>query len=476
MRVTLPLAQQAGSSIALVGIGAAGAAVTVLVAAATPEAVWAVPGLLVVLLAGALVLPSIPSITSPLLPLGLVFVLAGLALQRSDGLQPIEILFAAFYLPYLAVWYGLRLGVYPEPLARSSRDWAVVAFVVIVHTSILFSAINHASPKLILNDWIAFSMFGFYFPVREVCIRYENGVRLVFFGVLFLAFAALVRNMLATRSAIAVAAYAWEVARVRVTANEMTMTFGAILCASVVASSKRRWHILAASAGFALLSVGVILTQWRAFYVALALGVGMLGILSGSSGRGRLLTLVIAGGVLGSGMMYILFGNDIILAGYGILDRLLSIGTATSADVSLINRFYETRSVLARISESPIVGHGIGSEFSFFDLITMRTWTKPFAHNGYLTLWFKYGALGLISILWLWGSALSDAAQTLLSDASIRPLDRPALRAALAMLVALLLPFAVSNPLTTSDTVLCFTLLTGLIAGIHDRHRLPAPS
>ena len=469
MSVPLPIAQRGGPGIALATIVGTGTAVSVLVAVALPEAAWAVPGFLVILLAGALVLPSIPGITSPLLPLALVFVLAGLALQRSEGLQPTEILFAAFYLPYLAIWYALRLGVYPEPLARSSRDWAVLAFMLIVHASILLSAINHASPKLILNDWIAFSMFGFYFPVREVCVRYEHGVRLVFFGVLFLAFAALVRNMFATRSAIAVAAYAWEVARVRVTANEMTMTFGAILCASIVASSTRRWHILVASVGFALLAVGVILTQWRAFYVALALGVGMLGILSGSKGRRRLLTLVIAGVVLGSGMIYILFGNDIILASYGLLDRLLSIGTATSSDISLINRFRETQSVFRKIYKSPIIGYGIGSEFSFFDLTTMKTWTKPFAHNGYLTLWFKYGVIGLLSLLWLWIGSMLDAARVLISIETLRPTDRFVLSATLSMLAALILPFAVSNPLTTSDTALCFTLLMGLAAGIHDR-------
>lgn len=457
----------AGATTVLVAV-AAGA-----VAYETPALFWMAP---LVLFAGLVVSVGwsrVPAGLHPFLPLGAALVLAGVALQRTDGIQLEEILFAAYYLPFLVGWYVLRIAVYREPLVWTARDWGVLAFLVAIHVHIGIGVLNGARPEDIQGDWLALSMMAFYFPVREVCARYPGGTRLMVAGFLFLALIALVRNLLATRETITTAAYAWEVARVRVTANEIAMTAGAVVCASLAADARRRSHLLMASVGFAALTVGVVLTQWRAYYVTLAIAVLLLVVMSDRSGRRRLFGLVLAGGALGAALLYLVLGDGLTLLALGVLDRLLSIGTATETDVSLINRFAETDAALAYILRNPVLGYGLGTTFGFFDMITDRTLVKPYAHNGYVSLWFKLGIIGVGSVLWLWGRTLWDGWALVRNRVTMQPIERTANRAAWSMLVALIPSFAVSAPFTTSDTTLCFVLLVAVVGGLADRGRLP---
>lgn len=440
------------------------------IAYAAPSGSWVLPVLLLAV-AGALAWAGAGVVRwQPLLPLGGALVLAGIALQRSLGIQVEEVVFAGYYLSYLLGWYTLRLLVYHEPLVWSGRDWGMAAFLIIVQVQTLWGLLSGAPLAHVQSDWQSFSMFLFYFPIREVVVRYDKGASLICFSVLFIGFVAFYRNVIETQTTIAAASYAWEIARVRVTANEFGMTAGAILSASLAVTALTKLRFGLYGLGFALLSVGVVLTQWRAYYVTLALSLALLSMTTTRQGRRRLVALGGIGTVLGLAALFLVLGDGLLLLLYGVLDRILSIGTAGQVDESLVNRFVETRAALDYVYRSPVIGYGLGSNFGFMDIIENITWIKNYAHNGYVSIWFKLGGVGLASLLWVWGAVLRDGWMLLRSGRPIPPAPRALCAASWCMLIGLIPSFAVSAPFVTSDTSLGFVLLAAGVAGVHDRY------
>ena len=410
--------------------------------------------------------------TSPLAPLALVLGLAGLSFNRSDGIQPIEVLFALTYLSYFALWYGSRLWVYREALVRTAGDAAVALLLLYANLSLVLTAIHGGDWGVAIREWVSYSLFGFYFPVKEAVARYEKGAKLLLGVLVFLGLTSFVANLLTLRAIMASAEHIWEVARARASANEMLLLAAAVVSLGMSIRAPKPSRMVAWLVGFSIFATGVVITQWRAYYVSLALAVVVVLVLMPGRSRARGVLLLGVSGLVGAGAVYAVMGESALLLGYGLLDRALSIFTAGTVDISYLNRLVETRAVLPLIAANPILGHGLGTEFSFHDVITQGTWTKSYAHNGYLTLLFKFGIVGLGAVLTFWTRAMWDGWVVWRTRGA--PAHAATLAVvALAVLLSLTPSFAVSNPFSTGDTTLCFTLLVGAVAGLRQRHAPP---
>ena len=315
-------------------------------------------------------------------------------------------------------------------------------------------------------------MFAFYFPIREVCERHQLGPWVIVGFVLYLGLFSVIRNVALLSAAFGNVEYAWEVARGRVAMNEILMLVpgprvpGARVAGAeppgppppdgwVRALLRRRHHSR---------SGGRTTSD-------LALGVFLLAITTGPRGFVRVVSLSALSGAVGLALAYLVFGDLVNLLVLGIADRILSIGTATSVDVSLLNRLLETRQVWDLIVQNPVAGYGLGTSFGFYDTIYNATWVKPYAHNGYLTLWYKFGVFGLLAVLAIWGRAIWVAfgswADRTGGDARGRTLGL----AVAVTLVSLLPSHAVSATFSTADTTFTFALLVGTAMGLHRREQ-----
>jgi O-antigen ligase len=88
---------------------------------------------------------------------------------------------------------------------------------------------------------------------------------------------------------------------------------------------------------------------------------------------------------------------DLLIAGF--IHRVSTIGSASTEDVSLLNRFGEWSAAWERILQSPIIGHGFGVKFYFFDLTREVTTVKSHIHNTYLGILYRHGLIGLVLFL-----------------------------------------------------------------------------
>lgn len=458
--------------------------------AAGPLFRWAERGLWLALgaLTGlVLVLAALAPDWLPLLPLALVGATAFVLVLRDPfvgfcatmglfavvsrfkaGFQVEEIVFAALYMSFLALWFARRIWVERAPLVRHAGDAVLVGFLVLVTASFGLAFVFGNALTVALSEWINFSMLAFYFPARSLVAKHRWGLWLVPGVLLYFGTFASVRNLMILREALNSAEAAWQIAAGRVPMNEMLLLAAAMLCllgALYVGRVSLKLGLTVAFGGFTL---ALILTQGRAYWVDLFVGVVVVFLAVNATRKLQMGIVGALGSVLLVGALLVLFGEFAELLLAGLVDRLLSIGTATTMDISLLNRFIETDAAMGYILRNPILGYGLGSEYGFYDAIYQLTMVKSFIHNGFLYLWFKFGVFGLLAVLFIWGRAIRVAFRV------YRERARPVAHWALALfggatLISIIPSHASAATFSTSDTVLVFTLLIALVDGLRMR-------
>jgi O-antigen ligase len=171
-------------------------------------------------------------------------------------------------------------------------------------------------------------------------------------------------------------------------------------------------------------------------------------------------------GIVGLG--YLLLGDVFILVATGMLDRVLSIGSAATTDISLINRFRETAVVMGKVMENPILGYGMGVSFSFWDLTFLPPFhhVTTFLHNGYVALWYKFGIWGLGMVLYFWSSAIWHAVKGYRAQGDL--LLRLTNLGVAGILISFVISAITSNPFYINDPMFMFGIATGAAAGARE--------
>lgn len=453
--------------LALLGLGFAVALAIALAASMlAPEWAWLLP---VSVLAGmgAAALPR--RAATPLL---MVLVLFAMVSGHSTGLEPQEVLFALVQFGYLVWWFWTRVFIFQEPLLRDACDAFMMAFLVYVPLSLVLTVLFGGELAAAATECLSLSMLALYFPIREMIERDEDGLKIAVGVVLAFGFVGATRVLGSVRSALSDAEYAWQVAQGRVPMNE-TLLYSASLLSLCLTALARRWRTRTLLLGaFTVFTMGMIMTQWRAYYLGWAIAVAALVVWGSARVRWRTTQLIVLATVVGSVLAVVVLGDTVVIAAVGIAERVLSIGSANSSDVSLLNRYLEYKALWPIILESPLFGHGPGVSFSFYDAIYKATWVKSFAHNTYLILWFKFGLIGLVTFVTVWGYSLVSALR--LRKTAHTEFERTVALYVAVALAGLTVSSLVSVALVTDDTAFNFASLFALSAGLRSRARRTA--
>ena len=119
---------------------------------------------------------------------------------------------------------------------------------------------------------------------------------------------------------------------------------------------------------------------------------------------------------------------------------------------------------MAHVKTNPIVGHGMGVSYQFWDITWELTRRKPFIHNGYAALWFKFGLWGLITVMTFFGMLLYRA----YTNIRLKQWNDVSTQVALAFIgtmCAFALAAITSNPFYHNDNMFLFALICGLLSG-----------
>jgi O-antigen ligase len=231
----------------------------------------------------------------------------------------------------------------------------------------------------------------------------------------------------------------------------------------------RQWtHKTLALGAFALYFSGLLLTQSRGYWLAFLVSAGFLFLNVDRPVRRRMIAYAAGGSLILLVLGFVFLQDYMTLVFGGLIERLLSLKTAASVDISLVNRFRESAAVWDKIVHNPVLGYGMGVSYDFFDITRGTTDTDAFVHNGYLSLWYKYGLLGLVLMVYIWIVSIRNGIRAY----RIRP-AAPSVRLAglitASALTAFLLSCNTSNPFFLNDTLFAFALLMGTANGASDR-------
>lgn len=422
----------------------------------------------------ALLLGGVASVMLFAHPLANLFALiTGFSLVANageEGFQIVEIAYGLYLALFFVHWFATRATDAEYRIFANGVDYAIGGLLLLFGASVPLGMLHGADLSLAISEMVALSLLGVYFPCKEACARYEKGPAVVIAAFLALAAYIIIRNAFGFREILISATMAWEIARGRVVTNETVLVRAALiaLIALIYSDRLRRaglWLLFLITAVASL-----ILTQGRAYWIDYIVACGLLMVLVPTRQRVWLVALGILGAVGTVGALLIFFGDTFVLLAIGVAERFVSIGSAGTQDLSLINRFYETRAVIELIAKNPVVGYGLGVEYAVYDVIAHATISKAFAHNGYLMIWYKVGLLGLIPFLYAWGAGIAKGLRVY-RHARTERMQRYGLIGGV-LLASTLLSSLVSAPFTTFDTSLALGVWLGFTAGVHARASL----
>ena len=453
---------------ALAGLTAAIVAAAVLVFQASPVAVIAVAAVPAALAGLA---ATVRARDGGLIAL---LVLTVALFQPDDGMQPTEVAYLLLYLVVLASWYGHRL-VSGEPMTQSTVG-RVALFVSVVGLGggVLLGMLQGAPFASLLGETTGFSTVLLFLPVCHLVRTHRYGPQIVGAVVVWFGVWTSFRNTFDVYVSVTGATQIWQIADVRAAYGDLPLHIGAVVSFGTATALRGRAATLLCVALGTVCLVGVFLAKSRGFWVDLGFAFVLLFLFSPS--RVRLVAGI-------AGTVAFLFAPLVVFLGpvaavmlTGAVNRFTTIGSSLTADISLINRFYETEAVWSRIQSNPVVGYGFGTPFSYHSLLFEGILADSFIHNGFIGVWYKLGIWGLLSVVFLW--AASGVAGVWASRYAPR-LSRAERGIALSAGVAVLsiLPtITTSNPFLLFDTLVVLIVAMALSYGLYQRGAALEPS
>lgn len=331
----------------------------------------------------------------------------GLVVETGEGLGAGEVLYALYFAAFLVTW-TVRALLRGDSILPTLIDKAVFLFLAGATLSMLWAPLYGTSVLASLKEWYTLLMLAIYFPVRTLCVRYEQSIPILMAALLAVIVFVALRNIFNYQAILANAIYSYQVGRGRVVMNDCLL-MSASSMVLVWAAFARTWRPrIGLLACYAVCLVALVVTQSRTFWVTHALAVGLLFALAPSGPRKRMLGGAVIGAVaIGMGGV-LLAGENFGTVAFTMINRLFTIQKAVGGDISFLSRLSETEGALRMIRFNPVLGHGLATQFTFNDILSHATLSTAFVHIGYVGMWFTFGLWGVTLLLVVWiGAAVS---------------------------------------------------------------------
>jgi O-antigen ligase len=315
--------------------------------------------------------------------------------SSDSGMSPIDIL-AGFLMVGILVYWVIRIRIFErESLAMTSAQLSLIFFFLwAISVSVINAIVSDNDLLIAIRQLLNLSPL-FIIPILYVRIIAENPhhERWIFAAVLVASVIILIENTLQVRHSVVNAVYLYETRRANL---DLSINALAIIAAGSYLMSEDRPGRIFTGILFLLLQIaGLAMSLSRTHYVIVPLFTFGIFFFADRQERLRGIRRLIVATSIG------LFGIFIIILQSRVLRLLLqhyllrfTTSSHLGTDLSLMDRFSEWRGEWISIQQTPIIGHGFGSVFRYFDVIhSHHTWIG-YSHNSYLYLIFNTGFCG----------------------------------------------------------------------------------
>lgn len=388
-------------------------------------------------------------------------------MNKSEGISVFEVAFAGAFFIYMPGWLLSQVLLYRERMVNTRTDGALAFFLLYSLFGIGLGWMLGGKVSWIAGEWLALIMLFFYFPVKEQVAHRPQALPVILSILGLLAAIAVVRNIWEYQYELNAASYVWEVKQGRATVNEHWLMMAGLAALACYLHAQKRWLRWSLLVFFAAMVAGVIVGQSRAVWVSFLLGTLVLFVLVRPAQRRTMLTVGSVSAITALGVGYAVLGDFFFVVLVGLIERFVSLSTATTQDLSLVNRFIENMAVLDRIKDSPIIGHGFGVPIKYFSLVFEFTREQSFIHNAYLSVWYKHGLIGLVAIYGFYISTIVKGWR--LARTASSPTARLGGMIVAACFIAEALSAITQNSFAGDDTCLLIGVGGGIVAGLARR-------
>ncbi len=367
--------------------------------------------------------------------------------------------YSLLFFPGLFWWFTKRL-IASKRILENSAEFALVIFLGVALLSISWASFYGFSAIKGIREFALFIPYLMYFPIRDYVG--EKGEKNILFALLFVCTAVAIFDIVEYRLSIAVAQYFWQIIGKRENLGEPLMMSSIIIMFGFVAAKKYNLALIVTL--IAISSIALVLTFSRGYWGATALGLLLFVFIINGAPRKRAVKLGLISVMTVVLVAAIVFPRLLVDLFQGLGTRLAALG---GHDLSLQSRLAESSVILSRFQRSPIIGYGMGAEFSFFNPITYRTLTTWYIHNGYLFMVYKFGLVGAFLYLFFYFHMLRVTA------AEARGCEDKATKLLLlsfeCVMIAMLIVNLTSPQFYDRVALLILTVLWGISSGIVKR-------
>jgi O-antigen ligase len=416
----------------------------------------------VVLGALAFILWSYPR---PLVAVSSIVLMNAYVIERSEGITPLEIAVGLYLYGYLGYWFFRAVFIERKPIFTHRADRYLVAFLLLCTVSVVLLLAAQSRIDYWFRELLTLSTFLLCFPARDA-MRTERGVAAVFGAFALMVGSLAVINIVRYRASTLAANYLWELWGGRQAFGTALFAFLAVAAVSLHAhvEGMRRRTATLMIATVAAIALGT--TFYRGFWIGALLAGAMLVLLVNRRQKLRLVTTAATLAGLGTLLMFIVAGDLALSIVRALFVRLSSSGNAL-ADISIANRIAESQTVLRLVSESPLVGHGLGVWFHHLNIITRTTEVVMYVHNVYLYLLLEVGALGLVLFGMFYYAVIREGVR-MSRAGGMSPLRLAIVRASVAMLAGFLFVGTNSGVLQDKQAILVIVLGTAVVTSVRE--------
>lgn len=326
----------------------------------------------------------------------LLILLSYFIIQNDKDISPFEVLYLVLLVVMFLIYFISELASAKMRIAQFTEDYLFWIFTWYCISLLILLFFNDFEFLKALREILPFIIGLLYFPFRKYVDGNSGNRNILIVCLLLVAFVVALQNIYSYLLNIKNAAYYFEIISSRKTSNEplfMTMIIFIVPLFFAVADKRIKWIFFIL---VLLFSLALLLTFSRGYWVGTIIGILIVLFMLDTKNKIQLLLSVLIILLIGMGLLYLLFPNIFTLVIDSVLNRLFSVGVATSKDISFLNRVAEWKALITEIMNSPVIGHGFGSSFVFHDIIIHQQNQADFSHNYYLYILFKTGIIGFI--------------------------------------------------------------------------------
>lgn len=318
-----------------------------------------------------------------------IVLLTGIFSSTSGGgVSGIDVVFIVYFNVFLYLWLLWQVFVKKEKLIETKTDWLLISFYILTILTVITVIENSTLFFEWIREFALLTLMLFYFPFKKYITSKKEIITILILFTVTLLITDLLQFYI-YKQILSNITYAYE-AGSSVRNNLFIFVVGCTFSCIFIFYQKKTIPRVALSI-IMILTMGALASTFaRIFWVAISVNFIIIFLLINNKEKFRFLAYIIISAIVAYLIASIFFGDIFKFVIFALESRFKSTSKGTT-DVSALARIEEWKIIFERIKESPFIGNGFGSTYTFRNPISGQNDYTSIIHNSFLHFFFRVG-------------------------------------------------------------------------------------